>query len=125
VTASAPPLFTDAWLAACNAALEGVAGPEDGRALVVTELVADAPPGAHGEITFVADEHGVRLVTDADVAPSAWLTVSMRDAEALHEGSLDPATALAEGRVRVRGDLRAIVEAVSVLAAAHARLRAR
>ena len=47
------------------------------------------------------------------------------DAEALHEGSLDPATALAEGRVRVRGDLRAIVEAVSVLAAAHARLRAR
>jgi hypothetical protein len=49
----------------------------------------------------------------------------MADAAALHDGELDPARALTEGRVRVRGELRAVVEAVTVLAAAHAAMRAR
>jgi hypothetical protein len=60
-----------------------------------------------------------------DGAASAWITVSMADAESLHDGVLDPAVALTEGRVRVRGDLRAVVDAVGLLADAHLRLRGR
>jgi len=120
------PLFTDAWIDECNAALAELPALDDTRGpLLVTELVTDAPEGAHDAITLVADHAGVRLHAGEVPAASAWLTVSMRDAEALHAGALDPATALAEGRVRVRGDLRAVVELVSVLAEAHARLRAR
>jgi hypothetical protein len=120
-----PALFTDAWIDACNGVLADVPGPTDGKDLVVTELVADAPEGAHRAITLRADQTGVRLVAGEDPATRAWLTVSIDDAEALHAGALEPSAALAAGRVRVRGDLRAIVEAVSVLAEAHARLRAR
>jgi hypothetical protein len=120
------PLFTDEWLEECNSALAELPGLDDERRpVVVTELVADAPPGAHGAVTLVADHDGVRLIAGDAPAASAWLTVSMHDAEALHAGELDPATALTEGRVRVRGDLRAVVELMSVLAEAHARLRAR
>jgi len=117
-------LYTDAWLASCNEALSD-AGRHEGRALVVTELVTDAPASAHAAITLVADDEGVRLVAGEHPAATAWLTITMRDAAALHEGSLDPAAALAEGRVKVRGDLRAVVDAASLLADAHARLRAR
>jgi hypothetical protein len=120
------PLFSDAWLAECNAALAGLPGLDEGRGpLVVTELVRDAPAGAHAAVTLVADHDGARLVAGDQAGAAAWLTVSMADAEALHRGDLDPATALTEGRIRVRGDLRAVVELVGVLAEAHARLRAR
>jgi SCP-2 sterol transfer family len=117
-------LFSDAWLDECNAALADLPGPS-GRRLVVTELVADAPPGAHSAVTLVADEDGVRLVAGDVGGAAAWLTVSMADAEALHRGDLDPAAALAGGRLKVHGDLRSVVEMVDVLADAHARLRDR
>jgi hypothetical protein len=120
------PLFTDAWLEECNAALASAPGLEEGRrTLVVTELVPDAPDDAHAAVTLMADTDGVRLVAGERPGTSAWLTVSMADADALHRGVIDPARALTEGRVRVRGDLSAVVELVSVLADAHTRLRAR
>jgi SCP-2 sterol transfer family len=121
-----PSLFSDAWLDECNAALTAMVAHDESRGpLVVTELVTDAPAGAHAAVTLVADHDGVRLVPGADPGASAWLSVSMRDAEALHAGELDPATALTQGRVRVRGDLRAVVELVGVLVDAHAALRGR
>jgi len=120
------PLFTDAWLAACNAALAALPGITEGHGpLIVTELVPDAPEGAHHAVTLIADLEGTRMVGGDDARASAWLTVSMADAEALHRGDLDPAGALATGRVRVRGDLRAVVTMVGVLADAHAELRGR
>lgn len=120
-------LFTDDWLAACNRALAERSVPLTSGAdrLVVTELIAQAPPGRHAAITLVADADGVRLVAGEDPTASAWLTVSMPDAEALHAGSLDPARALVEGRIRIRGDFRAVVDAVGMLAVAHDALRTR
>jgi hypothetical protein len=118
------PLLSDGWLAACNAALATAPRPvDDASPLVVTELVPDAPDGVHRAVTLVADADGVRLVAGDDSRASAWLTITMADAEAVHRGEVDPARALAEGRVRVRGDLAAVVAAVGVLAEAHARLR--
>ena len=119
-------LFSDAWLEECNGALAGVSGlPADARRLVVTEVVTGAPAGTHDHVTLILDDAGARLRAGDDLSASAWLTVAMADAEALHRGELDPATALAEGRVRVRGDLRAVVDAVALLADAHRRLRDR
>jgi hypothetical protein len=119
-------LFTDEWLDECNRALANLGVPRaSADRLVVTELVAHAPPGRHGAITLVADAAGVRLAAGDDPAASAWLSVSMSDAEALHAGALDPARALIEGRIRIRGDFRAVVDAVGLLAAAHDSLRDR
>jgi hypothetical protein len=117
-------LFTDEWLRACNEALAATPPPDAAALrLVVTERVLGAPQGANGTVTLVADADGVRLVAGEVDGATAWLTLSMDDAEALHAGSIGPARALAEGRVRVRGDLRAVVEAVGFLAAAHGSLR--
>jgi SCP-2 sterol transfer family len=118
-------LLTDDWLASCNVALADAPGREGARPLVVTELVPDAPEGAHRAVTLVADETGVRLVAGDDPTAAAWLTVAYADAEALHTGRLAPAEALTQGRVRVRGDLTAVVDAVATLAGAHERLRLR
>jgi hypothetical protein len=117
-------LFTDEWLTDCNAALAAVPRPaRDTRPLVVTEHVIDAPASAHDAVTLICDESGVRLVAGKQPGATAWLTVAMDDALALHDGRLEPSKALAEGRIRVRGDLRGVVEAVELLAMAHASLR--
>jgi putative sterol carrier protein len=118
-------LLTDAWLASCNEALAAAPARDAERPLVVTELVPDAPEGAHRAVTLVADGEGVRLAAGEDPRATAWLTVAYEDAAALHAGELEPAEALTKGRVRVRGDLRAVVEAVGALADAHTRLRQR
>jgi SCP-2 sterol transfer family protein len=119
------PLFSDAWLDDCNEALATLAPTRepDARALVVTERILDAPPGVHHEVTIVCDADGVRLEGGERPDATAWLTVSMDAAVALHDGSLEPSAALAQGRVRVRGDLRGVVEAVGLLAVAHGALR--
>lgn len=118
-------LLTDAWLAECNAALASLPGRPEHDRVVLTELVEGTRPPQHPAITLVADATGVRLEPGADDESSATLSVSLEDAEALQSGSLRPADALAEGRVRVRGDLRAVVEGIELLAAASALLRAR
>lgn len=117
----APAFLSDEWLAACNGALGALGAP--GRAVVVTEVVTGAPEGCLGEVTLVADGDGVRLVAGHRDDATAWLTLAYADAEALNEGRTDPARALTEGKVRVRGDLRAVVDATALLAAAHAALR--
>jgi len=117
-------LLSDAWLESCNAALRTLE-VAPGTSLVVTEIVTGAPAGLHGSITLVADVDGVRLVTGDDDAASAWITLGIGDAEALHEGRLNAARALTEGRIRVRGDLRAVVDAGALLAQAHDVMRER
>lgn len=120
-------LLSGAWIAECNAALSGLevaAAPGARWPLVVTEVVT-IPGGADRELTLVADDEGVALVEGDDDRACAWITLSLDDAVAMHEDRLDPARALGDGRVKVRGDLRALVEAVSLLARAHGRLAGR
>ncbi len=53
---------------------------------------------------------------------TATIVLGYPDALAMARGELDPADALAAGRVRVRGDLAALVAGQDVLAEAAARL---
>jgi putative sterol carrier protein len=119
------PLLSDAWLASCNEALSTLQAPDGSSHLIVTELVSEAPDGTHDSVTLIADAEGIRLVAGEHADARAWLSLSYADASLLHAGSLDPARALAEGKVRVRGDLRAVVEAAGLLAVAHGALRTR
>ena len=58
------------------------------------------------------------LDTEGTASGSATIVLGYEDALALAHGGLAPADALAEGRIRVRGDLAALVAAQEVLAAA-------
>ena len=56
------------------------------------------------------------------VGGTATIVLGYTEALAMARGQLDPADALAAGRVRVRGDLAALVAGQDVLAEAAARL---
>jgi SCP-2 sterol transfer family len=76
-------------------------------------------------VLTIAEGHA-HLALDPDGAASDAADVTMLlgydDALAMAQGALQPADALAAGRVRVRGDLSALVAAQSVLQAASAML---
>ena len=117
-------LLTDEWLERCNEALAGLEGPTGGP-IVLTERVTGTAPPQHHAVTLLADEDGVRLVAGGHEGAAATITLSVADALALQSGELSPSGALSSGRVRVRGDLRAVIEGVALLARAHELLRAR
>jgi hypothetical protein len=111
------------------AAAAGSLKAADG-AFAVAQVVTD-PPGAGGEagplplrtvLTVAAGR--AHLVVDPDESVRADVTMVLRyaDALAMARGELEPADALADGRVRVRGDLAVLVAGQAVLAAAAERL---
>lgn len=128
------------WIQAFDAALgaldlsEAVAAAASGSlaaadgAFSVAQLVSGVPSdvtggSAAGEVRVVfsvADGHAhLVLDTERDGAEAtATIALGYADALALALGRLDPAEALAAGRVRVRGDLAALVAVQEVLAAA-------
>jgi hypothetical protein len=90
--------------------LGAVRADSAGQSVVRTVLTI-----SQGRARLVADPEGS---LDADVT----LVVEYDDASAIALGRLEPADALADGRVRVCGDLAALVAAQSVLASASEQL---
>jgi hypothetical protein len=108
--------------AAIAAAGAGSLTASDGS-FAVAQVVTDAPEGEVRTVLTVADG-GASLALDPTRALSANVTIVMGfdDALAMARGGLSPADALANGRVRVRGELAVLVAGQSVLAAAGALL---
>jgi len=112
--------LTDAVAAAAAGSLAAADG-----AFSVAQLVSGVPAdlagaSAGGEVRVVlsvADGHA-HMALDADGSGAAQASATATIALALALGRLDPADALAAGRVRVRGDLAALVAGQEVLAAA-------
>ena len=115
---------------AITAAATGSLVASDG-AFRVVQLVSGAPSdlapgGSEVRVVFSVAEGHAHLALDPDGtlagAAAATIALDYADALALALGRLDPADALAAGRVRVRGDLAALVAGQEVLAAAAGRL---
>jgi hypothetical protein len=90
-------------------------------AQVVSGVPSDVSAGPEVRVVLsVADGHAHMALEPDDAPESATATIALgyADALALALGRLDPADALAAGRVRVRGDLAALVASQVVLAAA-------
>lgn len=81
---------------------------------------AGARAGAEGEVRVVLSvaDGRAHMALDDDGPVTATIACDYPDALALALGRLDPADALAAGRVRVRGDLAALVAGQEILAAA-------
>ena len=86
--------------------------------------VAVGPGGADVRVVLTVEGGRVGLALDpgGQVEGTATIVLAYPDALALARGDLDPADALVAGRVRVRGDLAALVAGQDVLAAATQRL---
>jgi hypothetical protein len=123
--------LTDAIASAASGSLAAADG-----AFSVVQIVSGAPADVAGighpggaklaVVLSVADGHA-HIALDPDGAgagetATATIALAYADALALALGRLDPADALAAGRVRVRGDLAALVAAQAVLAAAAGQL---
>ena len=132
-----PPYLSPAWVQAFNAALAGLdltdaiaqagAGSLTAAqgAFSVAQVVTDAPamPGASGGIVRTVlnvGDGGIMLTPDPDerLPSNVTIVVAYVDALSIARGELDPADALAAGRVRVRGELAVLVAGQSVLNAA-------
>jgi hypothetical protein len=136
-----PRYLSPDWVASFDAALSaldltdavaaagaGSLAAADGTFSVV-EVVTGVPEdvqAAGGDVHLVLTvaDGRARLGLDPDGTASGTATIVLGYAEALAmaRGELEPADALAAGRVRVRGDLAALVAGQDVLAEAATRL---
>ena len=112
--------LTDALVAAGEGSLAAADG-----AFTVAQVVTGVPGEAAAVrtvFTVAAGSAGLALDPAGQVPATATIVLGYDDALAMAQGRLDPADALAAGRVRVRGDLAALVAGQAVLAAAAERL---
>jgi hypothetical protein len=136
-----PPYLSPEWVQTFNASLSaldlteaiaeagaGSLAASDG-AFAVAQVVIDSPvapddpDGTVRTVLTVADGHATLELDPAETKPAnVTIVLGYDDALAMARGELDPADALAAGRVRVRGELAVLVAGQAVLAAAAAQL---
>jgi hypothetical protein len=136
-----PPYLSPEWVQTFNASLSaldlteaiaeagaGSLAASDG-AFAVAQVVIDSPvapddpDGTVRTVLTVADGHATLELDPVETKPAnVTIVLGYDDALAMARGELDPADALAAGRVRVRGELAVLVAGQAVLAAAAAQL---
>ena len=79
----------------------------------------DAPSNGPHALTFSIGPDGARVEPGDHLAADAILRLSFEDAAALTGGVIDSASALRDGRIKLRGDINAIVPLLSWLQRAH------
>jgi hypothetical protein len=136
-----PRYLSPAWVESFDAALEaldlsdavaaagaGSLAAADGRfsvVQVVTGVPEDVQAGGgdvHLVLTVAEGKAHLELDPAGTLGSTATIVLGYAEALAMARGELDPADALAAGRVRVRGDLAALVAGQDVLAEATVRL---
>ena len=133
-----PQFLSPEWVAAFNAALEGVelgpAGTEgslvaaSGR-FSVRQVVTGVPPDARTvHTTLVVDAGRAQMALedpekgDRDGNPNVVVVLPYEMAAALSRGDVHPTAALGTGEIKVRGDLAVLVAGQAMLGAAAAEL---
>ena len=110
----------DEWFATLHATLVA-AGPVPGldaeRRIVIHLL--EAPNRAPHAFTITLGPTGAAAAPGDHLAADAVLRIDYADAARLARGDLDSATALREGRVKVRGDVGVVVALLDWLLGAH------
>jgi putative sterol carrier protein len=123
-----PRYLSPEWVQAFNRALSGLdltdAVAVAGRtslaasegAFAVAQVVDDAPEGTvRTVLTVEGGRAALALDLEGSVPANVTIVVGYDDALSIARGQLDPADALAAGRVRVRGELAVLVAGQAVL----------
>ena len=110
------------WFRGLNETLGGADAaplPRDAPTVRVVIEFLDAPNSAPHAITFSIGAEGARVDAGDHLGADAIVQLSFADAAALTGGDLDSASALRDGRVKVRGDINAVVPLLGWLQRAH------
>jgi putative sterol carrier protein len=110
--------LTDAWLDDLDAAAR-VAELPTGAPLVLQQVVTDGLDGHEVAYALVVREGRVHVERGRADDPDLVFTQDRDTAEAIHRGELSAQAAFMQGRLRLGGDLRAVVDRASELAAVH------
>jgi hypothetical protein len=114
--------LSNEWFLGLNETLENAEpvplAPDATTVRVVIEFL-DAPNSGPHAITFSIGPEGARVEPGDHLGADAIVQLSFADAAALTGGDIDSASALRDGRVKVRGDINAIVPLLSWLQRAH------
>jgi hypothetical protein len=114
--------LSSAWFQELNDTLENAgAVPFEPGAPTVRVVIEfpDAPSNGPHALTFTIGPDGARVESGDHLAADAIVRLSFADASALTGGDIDSASALRDGRIKVRGDINAIVPLLSWLQRAH------
>jgi SCP-2 sterol transfer family len=114
--------LSTAWFQELNETLENAEPtPINNDALTVRVVIEfpDAPNNGPHAITFTIAADGARVESGDHLAADAIVRLSYADAAALTGGDIDSSSALRDGRVKVRGDINAIVPLLNWLQRAH------
>jgi len=108
--------LTEAWLDDLEAAARRAELDTKG-VLVLQQVIPDGPDGREVAYALVVSDGQISVVrgrsTDADLT----FTQDFATAEAIHRGELSAQAAFMQGRLRLGGDLRAVIDRASELAA--------
>ena len=106
--------LTDAWLDELEAAAARADLPPMPR-LALQQVVPDGPVG---EVAYalVVEDGQVRVHRGRIERPDLVFTQDRTTAEAIHRGELSAQAAFMQGRLRLGGDLRAVIDRASDLA---------
>ena len=108
--------LTDAWLDELEAAALTASAPAATH-LVVQQVVPDGPEGHEVAYAVVLDQGKVRIERGRVDDPDLTFTQDRETAEAIHRGVLSAQAAFMQGRLRLGGDLRAVIDHAVELAA--------
>ena len=108
--------LTDAWLDDLEVAAQRAELDTKG-ALVLQQVIPDGPDGREVAYALVVGAGRVRVVRGRASDPDLTFTQDRATAEAIHRGELSAQAAFMQGRLRLGGDLRAVIERASELAA--------
>ena len=106
------------WFEAANASLAAAPAPPVGSAVVVVLDLSDAPSAGPHALTLTVAPEGATVAPGDHLGADAVLRLAHADAAALVAGELDSASALRAGRIKVAGDLSAVVALAEWLASA-------
>ena len=84
---------------------------------MLQQVIPDGPDGREVAYALVVSDGRVRVVRGRVADPDLTFTQDRATAEAIHRGDLSAQAAFMQGRLRLGGDLRAVIDRASELAA--------
>ena len=108
--------LTDAWLDDLEAAAQRAELDTKG-ALVLQQVIPDGREGRELAYALVVRDGRVRVERGRVAQPDLTFTQDRATAEAIHRGDLSAQAAFMQGRLRLGGDLRAVIDRAGELAA--------
>jgi hypothetical protein len=108
--------LTEAWLDDLEAAAHR-ARLETRGGLVVQQVISDGPDGGEVAYALVVADGRTRLVRGRVPDADLTFTQDRATAEAIHRGELSAQAAFMQGRLRLGGDLRSVIDRAGELAA--------